>query len=222
MKRIYWRPHKISRLELLVIALMSLLALALIEQLRFDHRLAHYEEKMAAAEMAQRAMQTVRAERVKQGWKPNVKYDPTRSGIIGVLVSSVTSNKGYIQAKQTSVNPNFAALIVHFLKEANLQEGDLVAVGFSGSFPALNIATLAALETLKLKPIAITSASASQWGANDPKMLWLDMERLLVERHVFEHRSVAASLGGIGDLGGGCRRRAWASSARRSLKTSCA
>lgn len=203
MKKIYWRPHKIARLELILIALMALIALALAERLRFEERLPHYEEKLAAAELTLRGMQTVRAERVKQGWKPHRKYDPARSGLIGLIVSPVTSNKGYITSKRTSVNPNFAALIVHLLKEAGVQEGDLVAVGFSGSFPALNIATLAAIDTLKLEPLIISSASASQWGANDPKMLWLDMERLLVERQIFKHRSIAASQGGIGDQGGG-------------------
>jgi poly-gamma-glutamate system protein len=87
------------------------------------------------------------------------------------------------------------------LKRADIKEGDVVAVGCSGSFPALNACVYAALETLKAKPIVIASASASQWGANVPDLMWLDMERILQERGIFETRSVAASLGGYEDRG---------------------
>jgi poly-gamma-glutamate system protein len=41
--------------------------------------------------------------------------------------------------------------------------------------------------------------SASQWGANHPGFLWIDMERTLNQREVFPFRSVAASLGGAED-----------------------
>jgi hypothetical protein len=42
-------------------------------------------------------------------------------------------------------------------KEANVQEGDVVAVGVSGSFPALNISTYAALESLGVRPLVIST-----------------------------------------------------------------
>ena len=60
-----------------------------------------------------------------------------------------------------------------------MKEGDPVAVSFSGSFPALNIAVYAAIRTLNLKPTIISSVSGSQWGANDPAFLWIDMEHFL-------------------------------------------
>ena len=44
-----------------------------------------------------------------------------------------------------------------------MKKGDAVAIGYSGSFPALNICVMAAVETLQLEPIGIASASASQW-----------------------------------------------------------
>jgi poly-gamma-glutamate system protein len=71
----------------------------------------------------------------------------------------------------------------------------------SGSFPALNICTFAACETLKLKYVSIASASASQWGANVPDLLWIDMERVLNEEGIFTTRSVASSIGGEEDRG---------------------
>jgi len=58
----------------------------------------------------------------------------------------------------------------------------------------------AAIEALGLRPVIISSAAASQWGANDPELLWIDMERILDDKEVFPHmRSVAASLGGPED-----------------------
>jgi poly-gamma-glutamate system protein len=52
-------------------------------------------------------------------------------------------------------------------------------------------------------PIAIASASASEWGANDVNFLWIDMERMLHEKQVFGFRSVASSRGGVDDRGFG-------------------
>jgi poly-gamma-glutamate system protein len=114
-------------------------------------------------------------------------------------MSEVTTNTGYLPAKQTTVNPNWAAVMVHLLKEAEVQAGDVVAVGVSGSFAAINVSVYAALETQKLRPVVISSASSSQWGANHPRFLWLDMERTLYARKIISFRSVAASLGGAED-----------------------
>jgi poly-gamma-glutamate system protein len=92
---------------------------------------------------------------------------------------------------------------VNYFHQAGLRPGDPIAVSLTGSFPALNIALLAAAEQLQLKPVVITSVGASMWGANDPEFTWLDMERLLVERKLLSTRSVAASLGGSNDRGRG-------------------
>ena len=77
------------------------------------------------------------------------------------------------------------------------------AVSFSSSFPALNIASLCAVHTLKLKPIIISSIGASMYGANDPLLTWLDMERVLREKGILPYISKASSLGGIAETKGG-------------------
>ncbi len=82
-----------------------------------------------------------------------------------------------------------------------MKERDPVAVSFSGSFPALNIAVCAALRTLNLRPTIISSVSGSQWGANQPDFLWIDMEHLLQASGLIPFRSVAASFGGRHDQG---------------------
>jgi poly-gamma-glutamate system protein len=110
---------------------------------------------------------------------------------------------GSLSAKRTAANPNFAGLMVHWLLESGVRAHDNVWVSFSGSFPTLNIATLSAIRVLELNPIIISSIGASMYGANDPRMTWLDMERILREHGVLKFKSIAASLGGVMDTKGG-------------------
>ncbi|MGD8606940.1 MAG: poly-gamma-glutamate system protein, partial [Myxococcales bacterium] len=102
-----------------------------------------------------------------------------------------------------TVNPNWAAVIVRLLRKAGVREGDVVAVAVSGSFPALNLAAYCALEQVGARPIIIASASASQWGANVPGLIWLDMARRLRAAGVIDSKAVAATLGGEDDRGVG-------------------
>jgi poly-gamma-glutamate system protein len=201
MKKIYWRPRAVSRTALVLIAIIALAGLLIVEQSKGPQNRPYYEEKNAAANKAQQALEVIKTARQTIGPPIEHAYDPAESGIIGLPMSPVTSVSGDITAKQTSANPNFAAVLVDMLKEAGVREGDVVAVACSGSFPALNIATYAAIETLGLKPIVISSAAASQFGANVPELLWIDMERILREQGVFAIKSVAASIGGYEDMG---------------------
>jgi len=200
-KRIYWRPKRVSRSILILISVLSLVSLVAVESFRVKKPQPYYKEKLAASRLAREAMNIVKLEREKRGIPIDHDADPALTGLIGSLMTPTTSNTGYLAAKQVSVNPNFAAVMVQMLKKAGVRSGDVVAVGSSGSFPALNICTYAAIKTLGLKPIIITSAASSQWGANAPNFLWVDMEKVLEEKGIFPYRSVAASIGGIEDRG---------------------
>jgi poly-gamma-glutamate system protein len=166
-----------------------------------------YKEKIKAARLAQQAFNVIQEEKLRRGIPTDLEGDPANSGLIGVLLSPVTTNPGHLPAKQTSINPNFAAVVVHLLKRAGVEKDDVVAVGFSGSFPAINIAVLAALQTLEVKPIIISSVGASQWGANIPEFMWPDIEQLLFNKRVFTIRSAAGSRGGIDDVGLGLSKQ---------------
>lgn len=207
MKRVYWRPPGVSRRAMLLITALSVCVLLAVELLPVRRKQPWYDEKLQAAHLARHAMGIIKAEKARRGILPSPEADPYGTGLIGSALSPVTSNTGFLTAKRTSINPNFAAVIVHLLEQAHVNAGDLVAVGMSGSFPALNICTFAAIQTLNLSPIIISSASASQWGANDVDLLWIDMERVLVDAKVFRFRSVAASRGGIDDRGFGMSAR---------------
>lgn len=201
MKKVYWRPTKVSRGVLILIAIFSIFCLFLVEKVRVQVKQPYYEEKIAASQLAFKAFKAVKHHSKNLGIPIDLESDPSASGLVGQLVTSITSNSGHLDSKQTTINPNFSAIVIDLLKKAKLQKGDTIAVGLSGSFPALNINIYAAIQTLGLKPIVISSASASQWGANNPQFSWLDMEKYLFDKEIFSFRSIAASLGGIEDRG---------------------
>ena len=207
MKKLYWRPNKVSRNVLVLVALLAIAGLIAVESFLVKTKQPFYKEKMAAARLTSEAYEVIKAERLRLGPEVDLEADPAQSGVIGLLMTPVTSNSGHLPAKQTSLNPNWGAVIVHLLKKAEVEEGDTVAVGLSGSFPALNMATYAACTALKLRCIAIGSAAASQWGANIPGLTWLDMERILIKAGLFNIRAVAASMGGIDDRGFGMSKQ---------------
>ncbi|OPY64500.1 MAG: hypothetical protein A4E57_03522 [Syntrophorhabdaceae bacterium PtaU1.Bin034] len=201
MKNIYWRPQSTPVFAFILMALFSVTGIVAVEHFRVEGRRPHYEKKIEASRLALEAMELLRDERLRQGIAIDSSVDPADSGLIGSFVTPVTSDPGNLESKQTSVNPNFAGLIVDLLEQAGVKEGDPVAVSFSGSFPALNIAVLAALKTLGLDPTIISSASGSQWGANNPDFLWIDMEHFLYKQGTFPFRSSVASMGGKNDQG---------------------
>ncbi|TWT82059.1 Capsule biosynthesis protein CapB [Planctomycetes bacterium CA13] len=67
-------------------------------------------------------------------------------------------------AKLTSTNPNMAAVVVDMLKAAGVGKGDLVAVGYSGSFPGMNVSVLAALNTIGARPIILANEPTNRYS----------------------------------------------------------
>ncbi|WP_315121470.1 poly-gamma-glutamate system protein [uncultured Clostridium sp.] len=160
-----------------------------------------YSEKIEAATLMDKAIKEIKEEKVKRNIEIDKRYDINSTGIIGGEFSGITTTLGALESKRTSANPNFAAVIVHLMKEANLKEGDKVGVNFSSSFPALNIAVLSACEVLKLDPIIISSIGSSTWGANIPEFNYMDMEQLLFTKVIVSNKSKAISIGGAKDIG---------------------
>lgn len=198
----YNPDSKTRQKGLLGAAFLAVLLLVLSEYVVTPEKDRH-EYGKAAAVLMHRALDAVKKEKQRIGIAIESREDPNGTGIIGEEYSDLTSTLGSLSAKRTSTNPLFAAVIVDMIKDCGLTEGDRVAITFSGSFPALNIAALSAVHTLKLNPIITSSIGASSYGANHPELTWLDMERVLRENSIFPYRSRAASLGGIIDTQGG-------------------
>lgn len=127
--------------------------------------------------------------------------DLNRTALIGLEDSPITTSLGQIEAKRTSANPNFAGCIARMLRDAGVDRGDAVAVGASSSFPAMILATLAAVETIGAKPVMISSLGASNWGANNPAFTQLEILDCLRSAWIFDVTPAALAVGGEKDDG---------------------
>ena len=197
----FWRPSRIKKTTLILLALIGLVLVYLVETTLHKVRQPYFDEKLAAAQLAWRAQQAVREALARHQIFADTVSDPNATGLIGEEFTAITTDQGNLEAKLTTTNPNWAAVVVDMLKRAGVKRGDYVAVAWTGSMPAMNIAVLAAIETIGAVPVIISSIGASMWGANNPDFAWLDMENYLYEKGIFHYRSVAASIGGRGDRG---------------------
>ncbi len=158
-------------------------------------------EMAEASRLMARATDAIRHCRESKGLPIDAEADPNRTGLIGSETSPITTTTGHLGAKRTSTNPDFAALTALLLRQAAVKKGDAVAVGASGSFPALILATLAASRALGAEPLLIVSLGASEWGANIPGFTWIEMEDCLRTSGVLDVPPVALALGGDEDMG---------------------
>ncbi len=197
---------------LIILAVVSIIAYTWAENSRVVIRTPRYEEKLAASQWMNEAMLSLRDAQDKRGALLDMKSDtkadtldlindPNETALIGQQYTKITTDIGDLEAKLTALNPNMAAVFVDYFSQAGLQEGDVVAVGMTGSLPGMNLAFYGACQTMRLNPIVITSVGASSWGANDPKFTWIDMEHHLMIDGLLNVRSIASSIGGGGDIG---------------------
>lgn len=194
---------KISKRTLVGLAIIASLLFFLASRSYQIVQQPWHNEKLKAARLALVAGNAIKARAIEKGLVIDAVNDPNLTGLIGQEYTDITTDRGLLEAKLTTTNPNFAAVIVGMLKDAGLRKGDLVAVGLTGSMPAMDLAALAAFEALDLKPIMIASVGASTWGATNPDFTWLDMEKYLSDKKIFHFRSVGASMGGGRDSGRG-------------------
>jgi poly-gamma-glutamate system protein len=184
----------------LILAALCVGLYAWSERSHVESKLPYYNEKVAAAKLMDHALRTLQDATMEKGDFTNEAYpDPRLTAIIGQQFSLITTDFDVFETKLIGANPNFAAAVVDLLKQADVQSGDFVAVGCTGSQPGANIAVLCACEALGAIPVTITAIGSSWWGANDPEMTWPDMERVLDEQGIVHSRAIAASMGGAGD-----------------------
>jgi len=131
----------------------------------------------------------------------NSEIDPLQSGYIGIEFSPITTTIGNLPAKQTSTNPDFAALFIRWFRQISLPEGEKVIILASGSFPSLAIAAIIACEVYGLEPIILSSAGASSFGANIGKLTYWDIENNLFKSGIIQHTTNYATPGAQNDNG---------------------
>ena len=123
--------------------------------------------------------------------------------LIGPEITELTTTNGSVEAKRTSLVPDMAAMMVLFYDRAGLKEGDTVAIGTSGSFPGLAIASIAAAQTMGLKTKVIASLGASMFGATRVEFNIFDILLSMREGGFADFELTAVSQGSEGDRGGG-------------------
>lgn len=128
--------------------------------------------------------------------------DP-RYPFLGVDWSITTTTQGELGAKRLSHSPIWALRAVGWFKEAGLKPGDRIAIFSSSSFPALLASVICAAEAMDLRVTLVVSLGASSYGANRPEVPWPDMEEAMRSQGAIRARSVAYTLGGDGEVGGG-------------------
>ena len=156
-----------------------------------------------AVELTKEWFKIVQYQKEKRGINSDVTSNVLHNYMIGNDFTPITTTLGSLNAKEISTNPDFAALIVKFIKKAEIENGETIGVILSGSFPSLAISTLAALQTLKLDVVLMSSLGASSYGANQPDATWLDIETWLIENGGLKYKSLLVSMGAENDNGSG-------------------
>lgn len=163
----------------------------------------YYLEMEKAASLASEWFETIHNEKVKMGVVGDEYKGLRYGGLMGLEYSYITTTLGSVEAKQTAINPEFAALTYRWLKELGIDSTSTIGVNISGSFPSLSIAVLAAIQSLGAYAVLISSIGASSFGANDTNATWLDIEKWLIKKSGLKYKSVITTPGGINDNGGG-------------------
>jgi poly-gamma-glutamate system protein len=186
---------------LVYLALASLAAVGLTQFIPVRTSSPGPVEEITAAATMERAITIIRNDHVSRGGRFDDALDPNHTGFIGEEYTGLTSTLGNLEAKRTTTNPQMAALLVRLLEEAGVKTGDTVAVGCSGSFPALAVATLSAAKAMGVHPIMIISIGASSFGANRPDRTILDIITIVKQGAELNFEPAAVSLGGADDVG---------------------
>lgn len=189
------------RNRIIIAGIISITAGCLFKIIAPSNTLKCSIEMTAAAEKMKEAIMVIRNYCDEHNVSINRNLDPDLTGLIGPQHSEITTTLGHIEAKRSALNPNMAALLVYLLSKSGVKKGDRVALGASGSFPGLLIASVCAAEALELKPVTILSLGSSSYGASRVDLNLLKIYNILFNSGVFLKIPGAVSLGGEGDVG---------------------
>ena len=154
-------------------------------------RVAERTVRLAASEVA-------RAKR-EGGIAADPAAGPGAPALIGDELTPLVTTLGSLEAKRLATNPAWASHLASEFRRRGVGPGEVVVAAFSGSFPGLNLAVIAACRALGADLAAVSSVTASTWGANQPGFTWPEIEARLVARGVIGRATIAVSSGGAGD-----------------------
>ncbi len=129
--------------------------------------------------------------------------DLNKTYLIGPDYTELTTTMGSLEAKRTSLDPNFAAAMVRYYQKSDLKKGDTLAIGCSGSFPGLAVAAVVAAKEYGLRTKVIASLGASTYGATRVDFNIFDILLAVKDAGYADFELVAVSRGGEHDHGEG-------------------
>ncbi|UCD56198.1 MAG: poly-gamma-glutamate system protein, partial [Candidatus Hydrogenedentota bacterium] len=194
-----WVKPKLPLRYAIVFLLTCGAGLYVSEKTKVQTKHINFDRQVEAAHIMKESLREVKAHREAKHIPLNREFDVNETGIIGEAFTPLTTSVGDIAAKRTATNPAFAALMVRLFSEAGLTSGDVVAIGASGSFPSLILATLSAANVMQLRPLLIYSLGSSMYGANIPEFTFIDMLSVLNNKGLLPYEPIAFSLGGGND-----------------------
>lgn len=202
-KRLYFPESQDKKLQWLIViaGIISIIAFLAVKIFTTEYALSHSDIKASASQIMKNAISIISAYCDSAGIPINLTVDPNRTGLIGSEISPIATTLGNLEAKRTTTNPNFAALLVQLLEESGVVSRDTIAIGCSASFPALMIATLAAAQAMDVHPIFIISLGSSSFGASNPEFNLLHIFQVLHQKNILTVPPAAVSLGGDLDIG---------------------
>ncbi|MEM5780010.1 MAG: poly-gamma-glutamate system protein [Lawsonibacter sp.] len=165
-----------------------------------EGRTEYYDIQVAAAQQLERCFAAVHGYKEELGI-PTSGEDLHGTGMIGESYTGITTTLGAIEAKRTTAWPDMGALCVRLLYEAGVRPGDTVGAGFSGSFPAMDLALVAACEAMGVELVCIASVGSSTYGANNPGLTFPEMMDRLREDGLIQTPMAAVTMGGEKDVG---------------------
>jgi len=197
-----YKPKIFTKVRLLLtIAILTVLSIIILNLSTEKSKIFGYENMVATAEKMIIVYNEIQKYRSNNDLPINELLDPNKTGFIGEEFSVITTTLGDLDAKQISLNPDFAALMFKWMLELNLSQNDTVVIHASASFPALTIMSIVACEELNLEPVVFSSIGSSSWGANHTRLTYLDIENHLFNKGIIKHRSFFVTPGSTNDNG---------------------
>ena len=195
------KPTKIRKIYLISSLLILILGFFLTVILA-NREAGEYEEAQRnAMERMERAEAYIKERIIEKGIEIE-DIDLNRTGLIGPEFTELTSTPGEEGAKRSTLNPEFAAVLLRYFHDAGLKEGDTIAIGSSGSFPGFLIAALTAASEMKIEARVIASLGASMHGATRVEYNIFNILEDLKNSGEADFSLVGVSCGGEGDKGG--------------------
>lgn len=196
----------LSRPNIQLLSVFSVLLLGtIIINIFFTNSHAHpnIDQMNEARNLCQSWMDVIDNKKYELDIRSDVISSVPNKALIGNDWSEITTTLGTLEAKELTTNPDFAALMVKLISDAGMDKERRAGVMLSGSFPALAIATFAALQTLEMEAVIVASLGASSFGANQPQATWLDYEAWLADASTFSYNTSLVTRGAENDNGAG-------------------